>query len=165
MSQVTDGDQVKKKKGKRDSLMLFRPLVRCVGRPFCCPRRGESVCAVTVSKNGGARFLPGEGRKGERRNSRTKVETSRPTRGKDAREILLHPPSLSTRARIRNPIQSNFSQINKRVEEDRERSRCLLFGPPCIYPLRLIHLSSNYTRDTRTVNTRVHVPGVPIRKV
>lgn len=75
MSQVTDGDQVKKKKGKRDSLMLFRPLVRCVGRPFCCPRRGESVCAVTVSKNGGARFLPGEGGRGrgeiqERRSKR-----------------------------------------------------------------------------------------------
>lgn len=108
MSQVTDGDQVKKKKkGKRDSLMLFRPLVRCVGRPFCCPSRGESVCAVTVSKNGGARFLPGEGRKGERRNSRTKVETSRPTRGKDAREILLHPPlSVYARAYMKSdPVQ------------------------------------------------------------
>lgn len=58
MSQVTDS-QVKKK--KRDSLMLFRPLVRCVGRSVV-PVKGESACAVTVSKKRCACFL-GEGRR------------------------------------------------------------------------------------------------------
>lgn len=98
MSQVTDGDQVKKKKkGKRDSLMLFRPLVRCVGRPFCCPRRGESVCAVTVSKNGGARFLPGEG-SGEIQERRSKRADRREE--KTLVKFYSIPLSLSTRARI-----------------------------------------------------------------
>lgn len=86
---MTDG-QVKKKtekEKKRDSLMLFRPLVRCVGRPFRCPVKGESVCAVTVSKNGALVSLlgEGEGRGEERRNSRTKVETSRPSLDEERR--------------------------------------------------------------------------------
>lgn len=49
-----------------------------VGRSVV-PVKGESVCAVTVSKNGALVSLLGEGVEGrgeERRNSRTKVETS-----------------------------------------------------------------------------------------
>lgn len=85
---MTDG-QVKKKnrkEKKRDSLMLFRWSGVSVGRSVV-PVKGESVCAVTVSKNGALVSLlgEGEGRGEERRNSRTKVETSRPSLDEERR--------------------------------------------------------------------------------
>lgn len=72
------------KEKKRDSLMLFRPLVRCVGRPFRCPRqRGIRVRSYRFEKRYAC--FPVGGRGEERRNSRTKVETSRPSLDEERR--------------------------------------------------------------------------------
>lgn len=92
MSQVTDS-QVKKKKKGFINVIPSVGQVRC--RPFRRPRqRGIRVRGYRFEKT--VRLFPGGGKEGgregkreERRNSRTKVETSRPRRG--AREILLHP--------------------------------------------------------------------------
>lgn len=56
---------------KRDSLMLFRPLVRCVGRPFPACQRGIRVRSYRFEKRCACAR-----EEGGRRNSRTKVETS-----------------------------------------------------------------------------------------
>lgn len=113
MSQVTDG-QVKEKKKKRDSLMLFRPLVRCVGRPFPACQRGIRVRSYRFEKR--CACFPGEGGKGE---EKFKNEgRNEPRRGETLVKFYSIPPSPRERNSIVLPrLFANRINKQRKIQE------------------------------------------------
>lgn len=113
---MTDG-QVKKKtekEKKRDSLMLFRPLVRCVGRPFRCPRqRGIRVRSYRFEKRCACFPVGGRGGKGrgaEKFKNEGRNEPTEPRRGETHVKFYSIPLSPRERNLI---LLRDFSRTDK----------------------------------------------------